>query len=77
MDAKALSNIRRKLRILDCGKQNRNVSKACRYFGISRETYYQWKRDYERVGEKALINSKLCPENLKIRVPKHVEELIS
>lgn len=76
MNAKALSDIRRKLRILEYGKQTRNISKACRYFGISRETYYQWKRDYEQKGEKALINSKPCPENPKIRVPKQVEELI-
>jgi len=76
MNIKALSDIRRKLRILDYGKQIRNVSKACRHFGVSRETYYKWKRDYERDGEKALINSKPCPQNPKIRVPEYVEYLI-
>lgn len=30
------------------------VSKACRYFGISRETFYQWKRAYAEHGEKAI-----------------------
>jgi transposase-like protein len=76
MNAKALSDIRRKLRILEYAKQIRNVSKTCRHFGISGEIFYQWKREYEREGEKALINSKPCPQNPKLRVPRHVEELI-
>ena len=76
MSTKELSDIRRKLRVLEHGKESGNVSKTCRHFGISRETYYQWKRAYEANGEKALINSKPCPQNPKIRVPKHVEELI-
>ena len=76
MNAKALSDIRRKRRILDYGKQLRNVSKACRHFGVSWETYCKWKRDYERAGEKALVNSRPCPQNPKIRVPGQVEDLI-
>lgn len=76
MNIKAIADIRRKLKVLSYAKEIGNVSKACRYFGVSRETYYQWKRDYERDGERALINSKPCPQNPKIRVPLHVEELI-
>lgn len=75
MNAKALSDIRRKLRIVAYGKQIGNVSKACRHFGISREIFYRWKRAYERGGEKALINSKPCPQNPNLRVPQHVDEL--
>ena len=48
---------KRKLRVLNNGMQNGNVSKTCRYFGISRETFYKWKRTYENVGEKGLIHS--------------------
>lgn len=70
------SDILRKLRILNHGKESKNVSKTCRYFGISRETYYQWKRAYEKYGEKALINSKPCPQNLKLRTPPDIEEKI-
>jgi transposase len=53
-----------------------NISKTCRYFGISREIFYQWKRAYEASGETALINSKPCPQNPKIRVSKPIEEKI-
>jgi len=76
MSQKELSDIRRKLRVLQHGKETGNISKTCRYFGICRETYYQWKRDYEAKGEQALINSKPCPQNPKLRVPAHIEEKI-
>ena len=56
----------------ECG----NVSLTCRHFGISRETYYKWKRDYEEKGEGALVNSKPCPQNPKIRVAADIEEKI-
>lgn len=45
-------------------------------FGISRETYYQWKRAYEAKGKNALINSKPCPQKSKISAPESTEELI-
>lgn len=41
MNNKEKSDIARKLRVLDHGLKSGNVSKTCRYFGISRETYYK------------------------------------
>lgn len=76
MSTKEHADIRRKLKILNHGRESENVSKTCRYFGISRETYYKWKRDYETKGETALINSKPCPQNPKIRVASNIEEKI-
>lgn len=73
---RAQGDIRRKLKVLNYGKQNGNVSKTCRHFGISRENYYKWKRDYELKGESALINSKPCPQNPKSRIPPDIEEKI-
>jgi transposase len=52
------------------------VAFTCRYFGISRETYYQWKCAYLTHGEQGLINSKPCPENPKLRTPRWIEEKI-
>lgn len=46
---KAQRDINREIRILNYTQEIGNISKACRYFGISRETYYQWKRAYERM----------------------------
>jgi transposase-like protein len=72
----AQRDISRKLRIFNYAKQIGNVSAACRHFGISREIYYQWKRAYEKDGEQALVNSKPCPENPKLRTKPEVEEKI-
>jgi len=71
-----LHDIRRKLRILNHAGESGNVSRTCRYFGISREIFYRWKRVYEKDGEAALINSKPCPQNPKCRTPPHIEEKI-
>lgn len=76
MNAKAQSDIRRKLKVLNYAKEIGNITKACRYYGISRETFYQWKRAYEAEGETALINSKPCPQNPKLRTPEHIEKLV-
>jgi len=72
----AQRDITRKLRVLNYAKQTGNVSQTCRHFGVSRETFYKWKRDYQQKGESALINSKPCPENPKLRTPSEIEEKI-
>lgn len=76
MNRQAEHDIRHKTRVLDHAEQSGNVSYTCRYFGISRDTFYRWKRQFKTGGAEALINSKPCPENPKIRVPKDVEEII-
>lgn len=76
MQAKEMADIRRKLRILTHADSTGNVSFTCRYFGISREAFYRWRKAYETKGEKGLINSKPCPENPKIRLSKPIEEKI-
>jgi|GEM_PF-2135071 transposase len=53
-----------------------NASKTCRYFGISRDTFYRWKRAYAERGEQGLINSKPCPHNPRLCTPAHIEEKI-
>ena len=43
-----LSNAAKKrLKWMDYYHQCRNVSRTCRYFGISRETFYEWQRRYD------------------------------
>ncbi len=76
MNSKEKSDIARKLKVLNHALESGNVSKTCRYFGVSRETYYQWKRAYENHGELALANSKPCLENPKLRTAPEVEEKI-
>jgi transposase-like protein len=56
MTVQAKRDISRKVRVLNHALQSGNISKTCRYFGISREIFYQWKRTYEKVGEKARVS---------------------
>ncbi len=74
MKQQAQRDIKRKLRILNHAKESKNVSKTCRYFGISRETFYKWKRDYMQHGDKTLVNSKPCPQNQKLRTPGMIKK---
>lgn len=76
MKQQTISDVKRKLKVLSYAKEINNVAKACRYFDVSRESFYRWKRDYEASGESALINMKPCPENPKIHLPKPIEEKI-
>lgn len=76
MNRQAERDIRRKTKVLEHAKLSENVSHTCLKFGISRDTYYRWKRQYETGGPAALVNSKPCPENPKIRVPLDVEKKI-
>jgi len=73
---KGQRDIKRKLAVLDHVKTNGNISQTCRYFGISREAYYKWKRSYERYGEDGLVNGKPCPSNPRLRVAPAIEDKI-
>jgi len=55
MTAQARRDIRRKLKILNHAKEIGNIPKTYRFFGISREIFYRWKRTYEAHGKNALL----------------------
>ncbi|HGN0870398.1 helix-turn-helix protein [Providencia alcalifaciens] len=66
MNIKAKRDIAHKTKILNHARESKNIAKTCRHFGISRETFYTWKRAYERDGE-TIINPtlKIQPEELQ------------
>lgn len=76
MNQKQKHDIKRKMRVLKHAENTGNVAKTCRYFGISRQTFYNWKNAYSAQGEKGLINSKPCPKNPNLRTPKHIEDKV-
>ena len=49
--------IQRKLRILRYAEEIGHVSKACRYFGIGRSSFYRWRQAYAERGEAGLVCS--------------------
>lgn len=76
MTTKAQREINHKLKVFEHANNSGNVSFTCRYFGISRDTFYRWKKNFKDRGEKGLVNSKPCPENPKLRTPEAIVEKI-
>jgi transposase-like protein len=46
--------IRRRLRVLEHAEKIGNVRMTCRYFGLSRSTFYRWKTKYDKYGKEAI-----------------------
>jgi transposase len=50
----------------------RNVARTCRYFGISRKTYYKWKRRYDEHREAGLCDRPRTPHRSPRSTPREV-----
>lgn len=50
MNRQAEADIRRKTKVLEHAKQSGNVSHTCRKFGVSRDSFYRWKKQLETSG---------------------------
>ncbi len=68
--------VKRKLRILRYAEQIGNVSKACRYFGIPRSIFYEWRNAFKVNGEEGLQHKKPIPKNQPNRTPDEVVEKV-
>ena len=53
--SKAEHDIRRKRPVLEYAKQVGNARKACRFFGVSRASFYRWRKAFAREGDAGLI----------------------
>jgi transposase-like protein len=45
----------RRVRLIEHAARIRNVSEACRVFGVSRKTYHEWIKKAEQYGLSALL----------------------
>jgi hypothetical protein len=61
MSTEAQREIAHKQHVFEYPRHNGNVAFTCRYFDISRDTFYRWKRSYLHKREQGLINSKPWP----------------
>lgn len=68
--------IKRKLKVLRHAEHSGNTAKTCRYFGVSRSTFYRWQRRYNKSGEAGLKNEKPIPINPANKTPGEVEEKV-
>lgn len=69
-------NAYNKYRILKHGQRTKNVSETCHIFGISRTTFYQWKRAYETYGMKGLDVKEPQKPNMPNKVSLNIEREI-
>ena len=68
-----------KLRVLNYAKERGKNKEAYELFGIKKGTFYKWKRNYDRFGEKGLVRRKpiafKIPNQIKPDVIQKVLEL--
>ena len=55
---------------------NRNMTKLCQEFGISRKTGYKWLKRYEQEGEEGLAEQSRRPKHSPRKTPAHIEDQI-
>ena len=57
------AQVRRRLAILRHAEEvTGNVAMTCRYYGITRQSFYVWKRRYDELGEEGLIDRSRRPK---------------
>ena len=59
--------VRRRLAILrHADEMTGNVAMTCRYFGISRQVFYTWRRRYDELGADGLRDRSRRPPGISI-----------
>ena len=63
--------------IIESERSGKTISDVCTAFGVSRETWYKWKRRYDTSGIDGLKNQSRKPHNIKnVKVTKELEKII-
>jgi transposase len=58
-------------------RSGETISDVCIAFGVSRETWYKWKRRYDVYGIDGLKNQSRKPRNIKnVKVTEDLEKIV-
>ena len=68
--------IKHKIGLLNLAEELGNVSKACRIMGLSRDTFYRYRKAVEDGGVEALVDRSRRKPNLKNRVDEQTEAAV-
>jgi transposase InsO family protein len=68
--------IKNKLGLLRLARELGNVSRACKMFGYSRDSYYRFKEQFEMGGELALQDVNRKKPNMKNRIDPEIEKRV-
>jgi transposase InsO family protein len=66
---------KQRLAWMDYYRNCNNAAKTCRYFGISRETFYEWKRRYDPFRLESLEEKSRKPKNTRQWEVSRLQEL--
>jgi len=69
-------DVQRKLKVLRHAERTCHMARTCRYFGVSRSSFYRWKAAYEQRGEAGLINQKPIPKNPANQTPPEIVDKV-
>jgi len=62
-----------RLRLLACAADgDRDVARTCRHFGVSRKTFYKWKRRHQELGDAGLADQARTPRRSPGAMPSDV-----
>ena len=61
----------RRVRLINYAAEIDNVAEACRVFGVSRKTYYEWLKRAEQYGLSALL-----PKDRRTAAPAQRDESV-
>jgi transposase len=68
--------IKNKVGLLNLAEELQNISKACKVMGLSRETFYRYKKAVEEGGVHALVDKSRRKPNLLNRVDDMTEKSV-
>lgn len=68
--------IKNKVGLLNLAEELKNISRACKLMGFSRETFYRYQRAVQEGGVESLIEKTRRKPNLKNRVDESLEKSV-